>query len=151
VRTRVHEYGGGAYAVAGSTVYFSNWQDQRLYRQDPGEEPRPITPEAAFRYADGVIDHLRGRLICVREDHMVEDREAANTLVALDLDGEGEAQVLASGYDFYSSPRLSPDGTRLAWLAWNHPNMPWDGTELWVAGLAADGALEHSEQVVGSA
>jgi dipeptidyl aminopeptidase/acylaminoacyl peptidase len=148
-RTRVHEYGGGAFVVADGTVYFSNFDDQRLYRKDPGSEPRPITPEKELRYADGVIDRRRGRMICVREDHTVPSREAGNTLVSLDLeDGEG-GQVLVSGNDFYSSPRLSPDGSRLAWLTWNHPNMPWDGTELWVAKLEADGSLGQTERVAG--
>ena len=148
-RTRVHEYGGGAFAVADGTVYFSNFVDQRLYRQDPGAQPRPITPEADLRYADGVVDRRRGRMICVREDHTVAGREAVNTLVSLDLAGDQEARVLVSGNDFYSSPRLSPDGSRLAWLTWNHPNMPWDGTELWVARLQADGDLGRAERVAG--
>ena len=149
-RTRVHEYGGGAFAVADGTVYFSNFADQRLYRQDPGGEPRPITPEADLRYADGVFDHRRGRLICVREDHTDPGREAVNTIVSLDLDGNG-GRVLVSGNDFYSSPRLSPDGSRLAWLTWNHPNMPWDGTELWVGELDANGSLGRIERVAGGA
>jgi dipeptidyl aminopeptidase/acylaminoacyl peptidase len=149
VRSRVHEYGGAAWTVAGGTVYFSNWQDQRLYRQDPGQAPRPITPEGELRYANGVLDQRRGRMICVREDHTVAGMEATNTLVALDLDGVRDAQVLVSGHDFYASPRLSPDGTRLAWLAWNHPNMPWNGTELWVAEVASDGAIESAERIAG--
>jgi len=149
VRTRVHEYGGGAFLVAEGTVYFSNFADQRLYRQDAGSEPRPITPETDLRYADGVIDRGRGRMICVREDHTVPDREAVNTLVSLDLEGDDGGQVLVSGNDFYSSPRLSPDGSRLAWLTWNHPNMPWDGTELWVAEMKADGSLTGAERVAG--
>ena len=141
-RTRVHEYGGGAFAVADGTVYFSDFADQRLYRQDPGAEPRPITPEADLRYADGVFDRRRGRMICVREDHTDPGREAVNAIVSLDLEGDDSGgQVLVSGNDFYSSPRLSPDGSRLAWLTWNHPNMPWDGTELWVGELGADGSL----------
>ena len=148
-RTRVHEYGGGAFAVADGTVYFSNFVDQRLYRQDPGAQPQPITPDAALRYADGVVDRRRGRMVCVREDHTATGREAVNTLVSLDLTGGQEAQVLISGNDFYSSPRLSPDGSHLAWLTWNHPNMPWDGTELWVAKLQADGSLRRTEQVAG--
>jgi dipeptidyl aminopeptidase/acylaminoacyl peptidase len=155
VRTRVHEYGGGAFTVSEGTVYFSNWQDQRLYRQDPGAEPRPITPEGAWRYADGVLDLLRGRMICVREDHteasMAEGQEAVNALVGLDLDGGGEPHVLVQGADFYASPRLSPAGSRLAWLAWSHPNMPWDGTELWVAEVGEDGALGRAERVAGGA
>jgi len=150
VRTRVHEYGGGAWTVAGGTVYFSNWQDQRLYRQDPGQDPRPITPEAELRYADGIIDHRRARLICVREDHRGPGMEPTNAIVAVDLDGGG-AQVLVSGHDFFASPRLSPDGARLVWLAWNHPNMPWDGTELWAGEMASDGALGHAERVAGGA
>jgi len=150
-RTRVHEYGGGAYTVADGTIYWSNFGDQRLYRQAPGGAPRPITPDAPLRYADAVVDRARGRLICVREDHRGEG-EAVNTLVgvALSRDDAG-GTVLVSGHDFYSSPRLSPDGARLAWLTWNHPNMPWDGTELWVAPIAADGTLGGAERVAGGA
>jgi len=147
VRTRVHEYGGGAYLVHQGTVYFSNFADQRLYRQSPGAMPEPITPDCAWRYADGVIDFNRQRLICVREDHTAMG-EAVNTLVAIPLE-EGEQQILASGYDFYSSPRLSPDGTHLAWISWNHPNMPWDGTELWVAPIQPDGALGVARLIAG--
>lgn len=148
-RTRVHEYGGGAYAVGDGTVFFSNFADQRLYRQDRGSPPRPITPEAPLRFADGVIDGRRGRLICVREDHTDSDQAAVNTLVGLDLEGADGGLVLVSGNDFYASPRLSPDGTLLAWLTWNHPNMPWDGTELWVGELRADGSLGRTERVAG--
>ena len=148
-RTRVHEYGGGEYVVADGTVYFSNWNDQRLYRHDPGGQPRPITPEGDLRYADGVVDRRRGRIVCVREDHTVAGREAVNTLVSLALDGSGDAQVLASGNDFYASPRLSPDGSWLAWLTWNHPSMPWDGTELWAGELEIDGALRQAACVAG--
>jgi dipeptidyl aminopeptidase/acylaminoacyl peptidase len=154
-RTRVHEYGGGAFAVADGTVYFSNFADQRLYRQDPGAEPRPITPEMALRYADSVVDRRRGRIICVREDHTDPGREAVNAIVELSFDlpgneDSGGGRVLVSGNDFYSSPRLSPDGTRLAWLTWNHPNMPWNGTELWVGEVKADGSLGRTERVAGS-
>ncbi len=149
-RTRVHEYGGLAYLVVDGTVYFSNFADQRLYRQKPGSDPQPITPASNLRYADGVIDRRRNRIICVREDHTASDREAVNAIVAIHLDGDEDAGVvLVSGNDFYSSPRLSPDGSRLAWLTWNHPNMPWDGTELWVAGVNADGSLGQAERVAG--
>lgn len=149
VRTRVHEYGGGAFVVTDGTIIFSNFDDQQLYRQDPGAEPRPITPEADLRYADGVIDRRRNRLICVREDHTNDGREAVNALVSLDLAGGNGGQVLVSGNDFYASPRLSPDGSRLAWLTWHHPNMPWDGTELWVGEFGEDGSLGHAERVAG--
>lgn len=147
-RTRVHEYGGGAYVVRGGTVFFSNFSDQRLYRQDPGADPRPITPAAAHRYADGFVDHRRGRLICVREDHSAAGGEAVNALSSVPLDGGG-VRVLVSGHDFFSSPRLSPDGARLAWMAWDHPNMPWDGTELWVADITSDGSLGRATRVAG--
>jgi dipeptidyl aminopeptidase/acylaminoacyl peptidase len=148
-RTRVHEYGGGCYLVQNGTVYFSNYTDQRLYRQDPGSDPKPLTPPVDMRYADGIIDHARKRIISVREDHTVKTWQAVNTIVSLGLDKEGEGKILVSGNDFYSTPRLSPDGSKLAWLTWNHPNMPWDGTELWVANVEPDGSLEKSEKVAG--
>ena len=147
VRTRVHEYGGGAFAVSGGSLFFSNFADQRLYRQEPGGQPRPITPEQDLRYADGVVH--RGRMVCVREDHTSPGREAVNTLVGLDLDRGGAGQVLVSGNDFYSTPRISPDGSRLAWLTWNHPNMPWDGTELWTGDLDDDGSVVRPRRVPG--
>jgi dipeptidyl aminopeptidase/acylaminoacyl peptidase len=151
-RTRVHEYGGGDYVAGNSTVYFSNFADQQLYRQAPNTEPKLISEEISdgrLRYADFVIDASRNRLICVREDHRENDREAINTLVAMPVDA-GEARVLISGNDFYSSPRISPDGSRLAWLTWNHPNMPWDGCELWVGDIAGDGTIANQQLVAGS-
>lgn len=148
VRTRVHEYGGGAFTVSDGTLYFTHFADQRLYRQVGAAAPQPLTPAADLRYADGVVDRRRGRIICVREDHTITESEAANTLVGLDLVG-GDGQVLVSGSDFYSSPRLSSDGSCLAWLAWNHPNMPWDGTELWVGECKPDGSLGRAERVAG--
>ncbi|MDQ3175707.1 MAG: S9 family peptidase [Acidobacteriota bacterium] len=150
-RTRVHEYGGGDYVVSDGVIYFSNFADQRLYKQILGGELRPITPEADLRYADASVDAKRRRLICVREDHTVAGREAVNTLVSIGLDGvnDGE-QVLVGGNDFYSSPRVSSDGTRLAWLTWDHPQMPWDGTELWTGDFQADGSLTKTQRVAGS-
>jgi dipeptidyl aminopeptidase/acylaminoacyl peptidase len=147
-RTRAHEYGGGAYAAAEGTLYFSNFADQRLYRQDRDAPPRPITPEGDRRYADGVVDCRRGRLVCVREDH-TGGGEPVNTLVSLGTGGSDAGRILVSGNDFYSAPRLSPDGARLAWLTWNHPNMPWDGSELWAAEVRADGSLGPGERVAG--
>jgi dipeptidyl aminopeptidase/acylaminoacyl peptidase len=149
VRTQVHEYGGGGFVISNGTLYFSNFSDQRVYRQLPGQMPWPLTPALEMRYADGVIDQLRGRIICVREDHTRTEIEAANTLVSIALDGNYEEKVLVSGNDFYASPRLSHDGSRLAWLTWNHPNMPWDGTELWVGSLAVDGTVNSAECVAG--
>ncbi|MDQ3702457.1 MAG: hypothetical protein M3442_16275, partial [Chloroflexota bacterium] len=221
-RTRVHEYGGGDFAVAAGMVYFANYADQRLYCLDVNEThvretdihetdangtrvkataqtsvdgappPRPITAAGPLRYADAVVDRPRQRLICVREDHSVSGQQPQNTLVTIDLsrgpggpDGAGQPDrqvrpggtdglagpdgaggtdrvaapataeasgagtVLVSGHDFYAAPRLSPDGSRLAWLAWNHPNMPWDGTELWVADVTPDGAIANPQRVAG--
>ena len=148
VRTRVHEYGGGAFLVDSGVVYFSNFADQRLYRQDPGNTPRPITPEVPLRYADGVIDRLRGRIICVREDHSGPG-EPVNAIVAVDITGACPQEVLYSSSDFCSTPRLSPDGASLAWLTWDHPNMPWDGTELLVAAVDEQGRLGAQRLVAG--
>ncbi len=149
VRTRVHEYGGGTFTVSNGTVYFSNFGDQRLYRQTPGSEPQPLTLEANRRYADAVIDPQRRRIICVCEDHSNGGHEPANCLVSINVENGEDALVLASGSDFYSSPRLSPDNSQLAWLSWNHPNMPWDGTQLWVASIKEDGSLSEPQLVAG--
>jgi dipeptidyl aminopeptidase/acylaminoacyl peptidase len=149
-RTRVHEYGGGDYAVLDSRVIFSNFADQRLYIQEFGSEPRLLTPESALRYADGQIDARRNLLFCVREDHSGRG-EAVNSIARVDLNGGNAGRIIVSGNDFYSSPRLSPDGSRLAWLTWNHPNMPWDGTELWVGKLSDDGVVSEKEKIAGGA
>jgi dipeptidyl aminopeptidase/acylaminoacyl peptidase len=140
-RTRAHEYGGGAWTVADGTLYFSHDKDQRLYRLERGAaEPEPLTPEGPFRYADGVIDARRRLWIGVREDHSVSDHEPANMLVAIDSSQPNNGRVLAEGHDFYSSPKLSPDGAWLAYLAWDHPRMPWVGTTLYAMPLDAAGA-----------
>ncbi len=151
VRTRVHEYGGGAYLVAAGVAYAVNYTDQRLYRCTGAGAPTPVTPAGPWRYADFVLDHSRARLIAVREDHGTPDAagQAGATLVALPLTGGDAGTVLTQGYDFYSNPRLSPDGTHLCWLAWNHPNLPWDGTDLWTAKIGADGLLADPLQVAG--
>ena len=200
VRTRVHEYGGGAYVVDRGEIYFSNFADQRIYHVHGGSSPEdvaradpdaartdpdaartfmvredpitPVTPEGKWCFADAVVDRARQRLICVREDHSeratpkptaeARTHEPTNTLVAIDLTrdpasarraGAAETrpavQVIASGYGFYSTPRLSPDGQTLSWLCWRHPQMPWDGTELWVADLDAMGGLENHRLIAG--
>ncbi len=149
VRTRVHEYGGGAYTTHAGVVYFSHFADSHIYRLTPGGEPQAVARGEGMRYADFIVDSAHNRLISVREDHTGGDKEPVNTLVSIALDGSGEERVLVSGNDFYSSPRLSPDGTRLAWITWIHPNMPWDGTELWVAGLSDDGTLTQAQRVAG--
>jgi dipeptidyl aminopeptidase/acylaminoacyl peptidase len=158
-RTRVHEYGGGDYVAHDGVVYFSNFADQQLYRQAPNSAPQRLTSTGGkgavgseltdLRYADAIFDSDRKRLICVREDHRQRNREAVNELVVVSAD-DGEAKVLVSGNDFYSSPRISPDGRRLAWLTWKHPNMPWDGCELWIGELAPDGGLKDQHRVAGA-
>ncbi len=151
VRSRVHEYGGAAYTVDRGTIYFSNFDDQRLYRQSPGQPPEALTPKSYF-YADCRLDAQRSRLIGVREDHSRSTAEPTNAIVAIGVGGPGAAgagRVLVSGADFYSDPSVSPDGKSLAWLQWNHPNMPWDGTELWTATLNPDGGLGARQKVAG--
>jgi dipeptidyl aminopeptidase/acylaminoacyl peptidase len=154
VRTRVHEYGGGGWFHDHGLVYCSSFDDSRLYRIDaPGAEPQPITPEPAekhaLRYADGRV-FADGRLIvCVRETH--GDGEPRNELVVLPTDGSAEPRVIETGRDFYAAPRPSPDGKRLAWLAWDHPHMPFEGTDLCVGELAADGSCGNPRRVAGSA
>ena len=161
-RTMAHEYGGGWYAVDSGTVWFVNLADGRIHVQEVGGEPRPLTDEGPYRHGDLTVDRARGRLLCVREDltpmqtaadhsELAEGErpaEPVDLLTAIDLE-TGAATTLASGYDFYSTPRPSPDGNRLAWLAWRHPNMPWDTTELWVADVAADGGLANERMVAG--
>ncbi len=148
-RSRVHEYGGGHFAVRDGTVFFTNYKDQRLYRQDAGAEPTPITPDADIRHADMLVDERRGRVIAVREDHSTGAGEPVNTIVAVDADGRREPITIAAGNDFYSSPKLSPDGGRIAWQTWNHPNMPWDGSEVWIGELDRDGNLTSSRKIAG--
>jgi dipeptidyl aminopeptidase/acylaminoacyl peptidase len=147
VRSRVHEYGGSAFTVHRGVVYFSNFADQRVYQLPPGGVARAITREQYF-YADGCVDAARERLLFVREDHATTGREPINSIAAVSCDGERE-EVLVSGADFYSDPIISPDGRQLAWLEWRHPNMPWDGTELWVAPVGSDGSLGERRKVAG--
>ncbi len=149
VRTRVHEYGGGSYTVAGGTVVFSNRADDRLYRLDPGDDtPQAITPEGPFRYADLRFDQGQRRFLAVREDHSGSS-EAVAAIVDIPLDGEREPRILVSGPDFVAAPRLSPDGRTLAWLEWDHPDMPWDASRLRTAPVAADGSLGPSDLAAG--
>jgi dipeptidyl aminopeptidase/acylaminoacyl peptidase len=153
-RTRVHEYGGRSFAVNQADVYFSNFSDQRIYRQQPNGVPSAIATDKSLYFADIIVDRLYPGLICVCEDHSDQRAEPENRLIRIDLAGAGQTgdpqiTVLACGSDFYASPCLSPDGSQLAWLSWNHPNMPWDGTELWIGTIGQDGALSKTEKVAG--
>lgn len=148
-RSRVHEYGGGHFTVAGGTVWFTNFADQRLYRQDAGGSPTPITAAADVRHADMAFDSGRGRLYAVREDHTTGAKEPANSIVSLDAQGANDAWTVAAGNDFYSSPKLSGDGKRIAWTTWNHPNMPWDGSELWTGELDRSGHVISARKIAG--
>jgi dipeptidyl aminopeptidase/acylaminoacyl peptidase len=154
VRTMVHEYGGGAYCVHEGVVFCSRFDDQRLYRIDPGAESVPITPEVEgrrHRYADGRVTPDGATWIGVRERHSESGHpaEVVNELVALPTDGSAEPRIVAEGRDFYSSPRISANGTRIAFLAWDLPWMPWDGCELFVADLAEGGVLGTPALVAG--
>ena len=151
VRSRVHEYGGGAYLVAAGTVYFSHFADNCIYTIVPGAAPQALTRPGSARYADFAHDAVRGRLVVVREDHAqggsASHNQPVNTLCAIGADG-GET-ILVQGSDFYAAPRLSPDGQSLAWLSWDHPRMPWQGTELWLAQVNPDGSLAPATLVAG--
>ena len=152
VRTGVHEYGGGAYTVLDGTVYFSEARDRLLYRLGPDGRLQALTANGPQRYADLEVDAARERIIAVCEDHSEAGREAQQSLVAIASGPDIQpVRCLLKGADFYSNPRVSPDGARLCWLQWQHPNMPWDGTELWVGDLGADGGLREREKVAGGA
>ena len=140
VRTRVHEYGGGSYALTpdGGLLY-CDFGCQRLYYKREGAEPVCLVPadryaSGRYRFADFSVDASRGRVVCVREDHGdgadAKPSAVVNEVVSVALDGSGEMEVLARGKDFYAAPRVSPDGATLAYVCWDHPSMPWDATEL---------------------
>lgn len=158
-RSTVHEYGGGWYAIDpnSGTVYFSNHADGRIYRQQRDGNPEALTSEGPMRYGDLTWDAVRARIVCVREDHTGLDSERRvadgariaeprDELVAVDA-ATGDVTVLATGYDFYSTPRIS--GERLAWLCWRHPNMPWDASELWIAETEPSGGVRDARRIAG--
>ena len=156
VRTRVHEYGGAASLVAdgGALVVVSDFATGRLHRVTAPGELEPLTPDGRqWRFADFVHDATRNRIVAIREDHepetLTRHGEAENAIVAIDL-AAGGVSTLVEGADFYAAPRLAPDGRHLAWLQWHHPNLPWDGTELMLGGLADDGAIEAARTIAGS-
>lgn len=145
-RSKVHEYGGGAYRASRGRCWFVNFEDQGIYEAPDGESPRLLTVADGRRFADLVYDAGRARLIAVCEDHR-DPGEPRNYLVSIAL-ADGGIEDFATGYDFYSSPRLSRDGQRIAWICWRHPNLPWDRTELWVADLDATGSPVAGRRVM---
>ncbi len=154
VRDRVHEYGGGAYVIDGDLVVVSEFATGRLHRVTAPGVLEPLTSaEHAWRFADLSVDRARNRLLAIREDHdrdtLARHGEAENAVVAIDL-GDGSVTVLADGHDFCSAPRVSPNGRRMCWLRWDHPNLPWDGTELVLADVDAGGRPTNARVVAGS-
>lgn len=145
-RSRAHEYGGGAAMVANGVIYFVNFADQRIYTCAGSEDPVPLSADTGDRHSDMILDAARGRLVCVRERH--DEDAVVNEMVGVDL-STGATEVLVGGHDFVSNPRLSPDGSRLCWVSWELPDMPWDGATLWVSDIAPDGRLEGPERIAG--
>ncbi|MBU1086682.1 MAG: prolyl oligopeptidase family serine peptidase [Candidatus Omnitrophica bacterium] len=148
VRSKAHEYGGGAFTVANSIVFFVNYSDQRVYRQIIGQDPHPLTAPINKRYADLIFDGKRNQLICVCEDHTDLKNKVENYLIKINLDNNA-VSVLIQGSDFYSSVQISPDADKLVWLSWNHPDMPWDQTKLSIADIDAQGSLSNIQVIAG--
>ncbi|XP_057973331.1 uncharacterized protein LOC131161527 [Malania oleifera] len=157
VRTVAQEYGGGAFKILGDVVIFSNYKDQRLYKQsiaDAASCPMPITPDYGgprVCYADGVFDSRFNRYVTVREDLRESSLNPITTIVAVGLNDENiqEPRILVGGNDFYAFPRIDPKGERMAWIEWGHPNMPWDKAELWVGYLSENGDVHKRVCVAG--
>ncbi|XP_028802955.1 uncharacterized protein LOC114758108 [Neltuma alba] len=157
VRTVAQEYGGGAFSVSGDTVIFANYKDQRLYKQSISSldvPPIPLTPDyggPVVSYADGVLDARFNRYVCVREDRRQSNINSTTTIVSIALGNKDvqEPEVLVSGSDFYAFPRLDPKTNRIAWIQWNHPNMPWDRSELWVGYISENGEIHRSSRIAG--
>ncbi|MBI2742751.1 MAG: S9 family peptidase [Chlamydiales bacterium] len=145
IRTRVHEYGGGALRGCDGAIYFVNSVDGRIYRLEEGGRAIPITPSSSLRLADIAVAP-GGTLYAVAEEHR-EGSEVENKIVSFTKGAP--AEVVASGHDFYSSPRISPDGKQLVWITWDHPQMPWDGSNLWLADLSSTGEVGEARMVAG--
>lgn len=148
VRNAVHEYGGGSYCLNKDDLYFSNFNDHRIYHLDKNQDLKPLTPEGKFRYADLTFDAVHNRILAIQEDHTNENSEAENSLVSIDAK-TGTVTRLQSGYDFYSFPRISPNGKQIAWTCWKHPHMPWEQTELWIADFDKKGEIQNPFQIAG--
>ncbi len=162
VRSTVNEYGGAPYLVRDKKIFCSNYSDQVVYQINPDstapvdERRIPLTPEGEFYFADFEYDRKRNRLLLVTEDHSDPTKQPVTTINCVSIAEPGakstkqRMEVLVSGNDFYSNPRVSPDGTLLAWISWDHPNMPWDGTALWMAEIGEDGTLSKHRKIAGA-
>ncbi|GBE44895.1 prolyl tripeptidyl peptidase precursor [bacterium BMS3Bbin10] len=152
-RSKVHEYGGGEYLAAGENVYFVDADSQDIYAIAPGASPRRLTRDAETRFADLAPDLTRGRLIAIAERHRAggDPCQRENFIAAVPAGGGGENELdeLARGRDFYASARVSPDGRKLAWLAWDLPHMPWEQAALYIAEIAEDGSLGPENRIAG--
>lgn len=148
VRTLAHEYGGGAFTVHKGVVYFCNYSDQQIYRQELKGKPEALTKQPDVYFADMIVDEKRNRLVCVQEDHTEKGQEALTTLVSISLK-DGNSEMLIAGNDFYSSPRLSPNGMLMSWMSWSHPNMPWDESTVWCGNVGSDGLLSNMRRIAG--
>lgn len=151
VRSRVHEYGGGAWTASGDRLWFINDHDQRIYQQDSRQPAKAVSGTGTQRYADLQSSPDGSSLIAIREQTEAGGGEPISTLIMLDLDGSGRETTIAAGADFYASARFSADGRRIAWLSWDHPNMPWDQTTLWVADLLGGGQMSAPFKIAGGA
>jgi dipeptidyl aminopeptidase/acylaminoacyl peptidase len=149
-RNSVHEYGGGVYCVKDGIIYFTNWDDQRIYKIKDNKIT-PITPKSkpnkSIRFADLIISPDGENLICIMETH--NNNSVDNEIVIIPTDGSSKPKTLLKGCDFYSSPRLNENGTKIAWICWQHPNMPFDETELHIAKFSTEGKLKNNKKIAG--
>ncbi len=150
-RSRVHEYGGAEFMVTAGTLYFVNDADQDIWRLEPGAKPARITNEPSLRFADLSLDPGKGRLVAIAERHGATGTQPENLIVAVAIDGPGWGKVidLVAGRDFYAFPRLSPDGSRLSFLGWDLPDMPWDQSALYVAPVRGDCSVGRAQRIAG--
>ncbi|WP_420884228.1 prolyl oligopeptidase family serine peptidase [Shewanella chilikensis] len=145
IGSRVHEYGGGDFLGIGQSLFVTKGQDQLFYRIAPNQEALALTPNGT-RHGECISYPKGSRIICVREDHR-QPGEPKASLVTINLNFSGEGDIFVDGHDFISSPAINADNTQLAWITWEHPNMPWDNTQLWLGDLNRKGQLTNIRQI----